>query len=101
MDIFLPNPKSNIRRFMREAGYAPIINRFSGETSYERPLVGLAYPRFHIYASFRKDALVLKLHLDQKKPSYEGSSAHNGEYSGSAVETEAERIKNMLKISNS
>ncbi|MBX4201167.1 hypothetical protein KW786_03530 [Candidatus Parcubacteria bacterium] len=36
------------------------------------------------------------LHLDQKKPSYEGSAGHSGDYDGDVVEGEVERIKNLL-----
>ena len=83
---------------MRELSYIEMQNHKTGETSYERPLQGTDYPRFHIYPSFIENKLILKLHLDQKKPSYEGSSAHSGEYTGEVIEKEAERIKNILKI---
>ncbi len=98
MDILIDKLNQNLRYAMRELGYIEIQNRKTGETSYERPLQGTDYPRFHIYPSFTENRLVFKLHLDQKKPSYEGSSAHNGEYSGPLLEAEAERIKNILKI---
>lgn len=72
--------------------------------------MGRPYPRFHIYIaasdggeprpeeSGREESgyWVFKLHLDQKKPSYSGSAAHSGEYEGPTVETEAERIKQIL-----
>ncbi len=34
----------------------------------------------------------ISLHLDAKKPSYEGTAAHGGEYQGELVEKEMERI---------
>jgi len=35
--------------------------------------------------------------LDQKKPIYQGTPAHSGEYEGKVVEEETERIKQILK----
>lgn len=83
---------------MRTVGYFEDFNNETGEVSYERPMQGIAYPRFHIYPSFQKEGLVLKLHLDQKKPSYGSTPAHSGEYEGETVKAEAERIKTILKI---
>ena len=97
MEFTVTPSKQNLRYTMREMGYIEMRNHKTGETSYERPLQGADYPRFHIYLSFTENNLVLKLHLDQKKPSYEGTSAHSGEYSGPLLEAEAERIKNILK----
>ena len=66
------------------------------------------YPRFHLYvmeksfgAAASQDKLntfVFNLHLDQKKPSYEGQKGHSGDYDGDVVEGETERIKNILEI---
>ena len=44
-----------------------------------------------------RDKLFFNLHLDQKKPSYSGSSAHSGEYDGEIIEKEVERIKGILR----
>ena len=66
---------------------------------FVRRLAGMDYPRFHIYSHIEDDSagssqvLVINLHLDQKKPSYEGASAHGGEYSGDLIKEELERIK--------
>lgn len=80
----------------RRIGYRPL-----GVDNEEYNIVRLIgqdyYPRFHIY--IKKDeegGFIFNLHLDQKKPSYRGSSAHSGEYEGELVEREAERIKNIL-----
>ena len=40
---------------------------------------------------------MFNLHLDQKKPTYEGHVAHSGEYDGELVEEEAERIRRILE----
>ncbi|MFH0853775.1 MAG: hypothetical protein V1853_05225 [bacterium] len=61
--------------------------------SFSRRMGGYVYPRFHMY--LHKDnpqELVLNLHLDMKKPSYQGTAAHAGEYDGPTVEAEASRI---------
>ncbi len=77
------------------------------EFSIVRQLTGTDYPRFHLYikeiasATPRNDGtgktLIFNLHLDQKKPSYEGARGHSGEYDGEIIESEAERIKSLLK----
>lgn len=59
--------------------------------------VGVAeYPHFHLYLQEEGENVILNLHLDQKKPSYEGASRHSGEYEGELVEKEMERIKNII-----
>lgn len=98
MDIILKDAsKRNISNQMRNAGYF-FLEEKTGP-SFVRPLSGNGYPRFHIYMEKdgEKDEFILKLHIDQKKPVYKGVSAHSGEYSGKVVETEAERIKNVLR----
>lgn len=86
--------KDNIYNLMRQAGYFFEGKNPDGEMNFARPARG--YPRFHIYLKQNRDDLLLNLHLDQKKPSYKGFSAHAGEYSGELVEKEAERIKQIL-----
>jgi hypothetical protein len=80
---------------MRTLGYAPSQNRF-GEKSFVRLLTGRPFPRFHIYVQEVEDTMLLDLHLDQKKPSYEGSRAHSGEHDGPLVENEIARIQNLV-----
>jgi hypothetical protein len=80
---------------MRKIGY-----HFQGqsgqESSFVRPPRG--YPRFHVYLREEEDDdLILNLHLDQKRPSYKGTTAHSGEYEGKIVENEVERIKQIFK----
>ena len=60
---------------------------------FVRRLSGEEYPRFHVYSHIEERVFVINLHLDQKKPSYEGTSAHGGEYIGELVKEEMERIK--------
>lgn len=54
------------------------------------------FPRYHVYVIEQGDEVIFDLHLDQKRPSYEGSSMHAGEYDGTAVEREAERIRKFV-----
>ena len=97
------NLNENIKILMRNAGY-----RFQGEgnkdleMSFVRPLKGLPYPRFHAFVtvSEKTNEIIFNLHLDQKKPSYEGTSRHGGEYEGPVVETEVTRISRQISPKN-
>lgn len=60
-------------------------------------LGGALYPRFHAYLEVGTNEFQINLHLDQKQPSYGGSSAHNGEYDGDTVEQEAERVRQAIE----
>jgi hypothetical protein len=81
---------------MRKCGYGQIVSSRNGEQSYARRLsVGL-YPRFHVFIKSLEQGFVLNLHLDQKKASYTGHTAHSGEYDGVVVKHEGERIKQII-----
>jgi hypothetical protein len=97
MKFSLEGPlRDNIFNFMRKAGYFSLGGSRETELNYIRTVAGDPYPRFHLYLKNEEGTWVFNLHLDQKKPSYEGSSAHSGEYDGETVEKEAERIKEIL-----
>ena len=81
---------------MRQIGYKPAYFQSGGEFSMVRQLGRNDYPRFHVYVKQQGQDFVFNLHLDQKKPSYEGSTGHSGDYDGDVVESEVERIKNLL-----
>ncbi|MBI2626268.1 MAG: hypothetical protein HYW69_01595 [Candidatus Nealsonbacteria bacterium] len=88
----------NIYNFIRNCGYHPheTGEERAGESSFARRLSASDYPRFHIYLkNVSHETFEINLHLDQKKPSYEGATAHSGEYEGELVEKEAERIKQI------
>ena len=55
------------------------------------------FPRFHIYLKTKKDSLEFSIHLDQKSTCYEGHTAHSGDYNGSLLEEEKNRINNQVK----
>lgn len=80
----------------RLLGYKSLGDR-NDEFNFVRSISDNNYPRFHLYVKKEKDALIFNLHLDQKRPSYEGAVAHSGEYDGELVEQEAERIKRELE----
>lgn len=83
---------------MRNCGYTAIENPHkNNEISYARSLhADNFYPRFHAYIEKTRQDTVLSLHLDAKKPSYEGVSAHSGEYEGELVEAEMQRLRAAL-----
>lgn len=103
MDIVITNPTENTLSLMRQCGYAP--HPADGQ-SFIRRAGPNPYPRFHIYAvpegpstsSSQGRGIRLRLHLDQKKPSYEGSAAHSGEYDSEVVAREMERIRKALNL---
>ena len=92
-------PKLNItpENFLRQCGYQKISNPHkNNEPSFARGLdPGRFYPRFHAYLEIGSGETKINLHLDAKKPSYEGTTAHSGEYEGLLVEQEAERFKKI------
>lgn len=88
--------KENIYNLMRRAGYHfQGKNEEKSEMIFTQPARG--YPRFHIYLKLKDKDLIFNLHLDQKRPVYNGVTAHSGEYDGKIIEEEAERIKQILQ----
>mgnify|MGYP001569176558 CR=1 FL=1 len=88
----ISDPEKNIMR----CGYAKIIDRRMGKTSFVKRIHRDFYPRFHVYIKIEGGSVIFDLHLDQKRPIYEGVTAHSGEYEGKVVEREGERIKSLL-----
>lgn len=88
----IPDPE----KFIRRCGYAKIIDRRAGKTSYAKRIHRDFYPRFHVYIQAEGESVIFNLHLDQKRPIYEGVTAHSGEYDGEVVEREAARIAKFL-----
>ncbi|MFA6512249.1 MAG: hypothetical protein WCV86_03955 [Patescibacteria group bacterium] len=97
MNISIPQPAYQPVVLLRAAGYAPFRDPKTGEGSFVRRLGTEFYPRFHIYViKDTDDVLDLTLHLDQRRPSYTGSRAHNGEYDGPQIEAERTRILSRI-----
>jgi hypothetical protein len=96
---FTLNSEENVNNVMRNCGY--FFDRADDDQhSYIRTLGASrsGYPRFHIYVKFNDVSreIEVSLHLDQKKPIYEGVRAHSGEYDGGLVQGEAQRIKDLV-----
>ncbi|OGF21469.1 hypothetical protein A2Y83_00270 [Candidatus Falkowbacteria bacterium RBG_13_39_14] len=82
---------------MRKLGYFENFDRHTGKTSYIKRISRESfYPRFHVYIAESDAGRVIDLHLDQKRPSYAGSHAHNAEYDSEPVKREAERMRGIL-----
>ena len=76
---------------IKRCGYGLVLDYRAEEVSYSRRLGQGIYPRFHLYIN-SQDPLVLNLHIDQKQVSYQGQTAHSGDYDSDLVKQEADRI---------
>lgn len=83
-------------QLLRQAGYAYLMDRNTGQESFVRRFSRGFYPRFHLYLEEQNGQVIFNLHLDQKQANYEGARAHNAEYDGEAVEAEMARIKSYV-----
>jgi len=95
MRFSLKKPSENMASLARRIGYRLITTTPDQEFNLIRPL-SRDYPRFHLYVKDWGGALEFSLHLDQKRPSYGRETAHSGEYDGTLVEGEEQRIKEAL-----
>lgn len=77
---------------LRRLGYVPHVNK-QGQKSFVRHIYREAFPRFHLYIN-KEDETILycAIHLDQKRPSYQGTTAHGGDYDSPEVQAEIERM---------
>lgn len=97
MKFQIPDPGGLALHWLRRIGYQPSPQR----DSYVRRLSSAAYPRFHLYLDkTEQNICYLSLHLDQKKISYQGQTAHSGDYDGSIVSDEKDRIISALHLPN-
>ncbi len=88
------NFKENLNNIFRACGYR-LHPKY--EDSYIRRLSSTGfYPRWHLYFKKNKEILEFDLHLDQKKESYGGHTAHSGEYEDYIVTNEAKRIISIM-----
>lgn len=100
MRFVIKNPKDNIINLTRKIGYFFIgQDERTNELAFIRPLERGGYPRLHLYIKINSETqeIIFNLHLDQKRPIYKGAPAHAGEYEGTVVEKETERIKQILQ----
>ena len=96
MDFKLEDSRISVSEIARRIGYIIIDNNGLGEHNLVKKIHFDNFPRFHIYLKQQGEVFLFSLHLDQKKPSYGSSHAHNGEYFGPVVEAEADRIQEVL-----
>ncbi len=96
MNFSFPYKEYNPEDLIRRCGYGEITSFHTKETSYKRSLGSGHYPRFHVYIKKFEDHFDFSIHIDQKEVSYEGSTAHSGEYEGELVENEARRITSII-----
>jgi hypothetical protein len=66
--------------------------------SFAKRVSGQPFPRYHVYFEQRGDIASVNLHLDAKRPSYAGTSAHAGEYDGPLIEQEIARIRSATGV---
>lgn len=95
MTFKINNLNYNLTELVRRLGYRPIGYTPQNELNCVRPLGG-DYPRFHIYLKEDPRTITFNIHLDQKKPSYEGTAAHAGDYDSDAVKQEVQWIKKVI-----
>ncbi len=95
---FTKDQISDPEKYIRRCGYAKIIDRRMDKISYAKRIHRDFYPRFHVYIKIEGESVIFDLHLDQKRPIYEGVTAHSGEYDGEVVEREAERIRLSFRL---
>lgn len=81
----------NPRVFFSRLGYHAERNG-----SYAARVGGGQFPRFHAYLEVQGQDVLVNLHLDAKAPTYQGTSAHAGEYDGEVVEREIARIQQAV-----
>ena len=98
MRLNIEQPNDSPLNVLRRSGYAFLRkDDRTGELSFVKRVGNGDYPRFHVYAKQdEKGNVQINLHLDQKKASYEGVTAHSGEYESSEnkwLAQEAETIK--------
>lgn len=83
-------------QLIRRCGYGLVRDPRAKQRSYSRRLGQQGhYPRFHMYVN-SEDPLILSLHIDQKQASYEGSTAHSGDYDSDLVRNELQRISQVI-----
>jgi hypothetical protein len=94
MKLELPQDRvGNALVFFSRLGYHSEQNG-----SFAKRVSGQPFPRYHVYVEQRGEIISVNLHLDAKRPSYAGTSAHAGEYDGSLIEQEIARIRSATGV---
>ncbi len=78
---------------MRRLGYTAYTNR-QGVESFVRRVHRSGFPRYHLYINNENDnEMICSVHIDQRAPSYAGTSAHGGDYDSEYVLQEIARLQ--------
>jgi len=85
-----------IENILKKAGYVLINSYYTKRVSFVRRLTRYYYPRFHIYIKENNDIIIIDIHLDQKKTSYDNVNAHNAEYDSPIIKEEIQRLKKII-----
>ncbi len=96
MELTLKHTDKSIHDIMELTGYTTVHFQREGEFSIVRPLKKSGYPRFHLYGTQQNSTIILNLHLEQEKPSFESVDGHTGDADSPAVKEEMERIEQLL-----
>ena len=98
MRLVVPKTMLNMgaESVIMRAGYAKFVDPNTKKISFVRRLGAFFYPRFHVYVKYDGEKVIIDLHIDQKKASYEGATKHSGEYTGEKVATELHRIRTFI-----
>jgi len=106
MKFIIEKPTTNTTNYFRRAGYH-FQKRDGEEMAFVRKLTDQEFPRFHAFGrvigysakggSAFGGKFEVNIHIDHKRTSYEGTSAHSGEYSrdNELLQSEAERLKSI------
>ena len=86
---------------LRDARYHYIgINPKDNKVEFTRPFGQNPYPRFHLFLKTKDEVNInASLHLDQIKPRFEGTTAHNADYDSELITNEAKRIQDFFEMS--
>lgn len=99
MQFSVPKSKNTILNLLREAGYGLLnLNQQNNEYSFARRIGVGEYPRFHVYAKERNGEYIITLHIDQKRASYQGHTAHSGDYDSELVARESGRLRKIFLL---
>jgi len=96
MELILKHTDKSVHDIMELTGYKTIHFQGDGEFSIVRPIRRGGYPRFHLYGVQQNSTIILNLHLEQRRPSYENVDSHTGETEGSEIKEEMARIEKLL-----
>jgi len=96
MKFVVEKPTTNVVNFFRRAGYF-FQKREGDEMAFVRKLTDQPFPRFHAFVKTVDYKFHVNIHIDHKRTSYEGVSAHSGEYDEDSelLKSEAERLKSF------